>query len=109
MARARPKGNGVVRPSLFWFLLLDGGIVLLSRLAFSGAAYRRGREISRDGLPPREVLQALLAATALIHAGEAVAAGRMARRRGLPPGAWRLQTLIVGFPSLLAMRRASLS
>jgi hypothetical protein len=109
MAKARPNRNGVVRPSLFWFLLLDGGIVLLARLAFSGAAYTRGREISRDSLPPREVLQALLAATAVIHAGEALAAGRMARRRGLPTRGWRLQTLIVGFPSLLALRRASTS
>jgi hypothetical protein len=89
-----------------WFLLLDGGIVLLARLAFSGRAHRRGYDLSRGNLPPREVLQALLAATAVIHACEAVAAGRMARRRGLSPGGWRLQTLIVGFPSLLAMRKA---
>ena len=91
---------------MLWFLLLDGGIVLLARFSFSAAAYTSGRAISRDNLPPREVLQALLAATAVIHAGEALAAGRMARRRGLPPRGWRLQTLIVGFPSLLAMRKA---
>jgi hypothetical protein len=98
--------NGVVRPNVLWFLLLDGGIVLLARLALSGRAHRRGREISGGSLPPREVLQALLAATAVIHAGEALAAGRMARRRGLAPWGWRLQTLVVGFPSLLAMRKA---
>ena len=97
--------NGVVRPHPLWFLLLDGGIVLLARLAFNGGAHRRGTEISRGSLPPREVLQALLAATVVIHATEALAAGRMARRRGLSPGGWRLQTLVVGFPSLLAMRQ----
>ena len=90
-----------------WFLLLDGGIVLLARLALSSRAHRRGSEISGGSLPPREVLQALLAATAVIHAGEALAAGRVARRRGLSPGGWRLQTFIVGFPSLLALRRAA--
>ena len=63
--------------------------------------------MSGGSLPPREVLQALLAATAVIHATEAVAAGRMARRRGLSPAGWRVQTFVVGFPSLLAMRRAS--
>lgn len=109
MATNRQKQGGVVRPSLLWFLLLDGGIVVLARLALSGRAYDRGREIGGDRLPPREVLQALLAATAVIHVSEAFAAGRMARRRGLPPGGWRLQTFIVGFPSLRAMRRASAS
>jgi len=106
MAKARPKRSDVVRPSLLWFVLLDGGILLLARLALSGSAHRRGTEISRGSLPPREVLQTLLAATAVIHAGEALAAGRMARRRGLSPRGWRLQTFVVGFPSLLAMRKA---
>ena len=48
----------------------------------------------------------MLVGTVLIHATEAVAAGRMARRRGLPVQGWRLQTLVVGFPSLRALRRA---
>ena len=109
MAHARPKRTDVRRPSLLWFLLLDGGIVLLARLALSGRAHRRGSEISGGNLPPREVLQALLAATALIPAGVALAAGRMARRRGLSPRGWRLQTFVVGFPSLLALRRAPTS
>jgi hypothetical protein len=104
---AKTKSSGVVRPSLLWFLLLDGGIVLLARLALSRTAYERAGEMSGDKLPPREALQALLVATAVIHAGEALAAGRMARRRGLRPGGWRLQTLVVGFPSLLALRRTT--
>jgi hypothetical protein len=104
---AKSKRSGVVRPSLFWFLLLDGGIVLLTRLALSKPAYDRGREVSGDRLPPREVLQAMLAGTVVIHVAESVAAGRMARRRGLSPRGWRLQTLIVGFPSLRALRRTA--
>jgi hypothetical protein len=45
--------------------------------------------------------------TAVTHVGEALAAGPMARRRGLSPRGWRLQTLIVGFPSLRALRRTT--
>ena len=47
----------------------------------------------------------MLVGTAAIHVAEAVFAGPMARRRGLSPRGWRRQTLTVGFPSLLALRR----
>jgi hypothetical protein len=100
---AKAKRSGVVRPSLFWFLLLDGGIVVLVRLAFNRPAYDRALEVSGNRLPPKEVLYSLLAATAVIHVGEALAAGR----RGLSPHGWRLQTFIVGFPSLRALRRTA--
>ena len=104
---AKAKRSDVVRPSLLWFLLLDGGIVLLVQLAFNRPAYDRALEASGNRLPPREVLYSLLAATAEIHVGEALAAGGMARRRGRSPRGWRLQTLIVGFPSLRALRRTT--
>ncbi len=104
---ARPKRSGVVRPSLFWFLLLDGGIVVLTKLAVNKAAYDRVDEMTGDALPPRETLQAMLIGTAIVHAAEALVAGRMAKRRGLPPQGWRLQTLIVGFPSLRSLRRST--
>jgi hypothetical protein len=95
----------VVRPSWLWFVVLDGGIVILARLVFSEGAYRRAAELSKGTLPPRGALRALLGATAAIHVTEAIAAGRMARRRGLAPAGWRLQTFVVGFPSLLALRK----
>jgi hypothetical protein len=104
---ARAKRSGVVRPSLFWFLLLDGGIVALTKLAVSKSAYDKVDDMTGDVLPPRETLQGLLLATAVIHATEAVVAGRMARRRGLSPRGWRLQTFVVGFPSLRSLRRAA--
>ena len=104
---ARAKRSGVVRPSLFWFLLLDGGIVALTKLAVSKTAYDKVNEMSSDALPPRETLQALLIGTAVVHATEAVVAGRMAKRRGLAPGGWRVQTFVVGFPSLLSLRRST--
>ena len=99
----------MVRPSWLWFVLLDGGIVILTFLALRGPAYNRARDVVGDALPPREALQVLLYGTAAIHAGEALVAGRVARRRGLPARAWRRQTFFVGFPSLLALRRASRS
>ena len=104
---SKAKKSGVVRPSLLWFLLLDGGIVVLARLALNRTAYDQATEMSDGRLPPREVLQVMLVGTAVIHAGEALVSGRMARRRGLSPRGWRLQTLIVGFPSLRALRRAA--
>ena len=49
----------------------------------------------------------MLAGTAAIHFAEALAAGRIAKRRGLAARGWRLQTFVVGFPSLLALRKAA--
>jgi hypothetical protein len=104
---ARAKRSSVVRPSLFWFLLLDGGIVALTKLAVSKTSYDKVNDMSGDALPPRETLQLMLLGTAAIHATEALAAGRMAKRRGLSPRGWRLQTFVVGFPSLLSLRRTA--
>jgi hypothetical protein len=104
---ARPKRSGVVRPSLFWFLLLDGGIVVLTKLAVSKTSYDKVNDMSGDALPPRETLQLMVIGTAVIHATEAVVAGRMAKRRGLAPCGWRLQTFVVGFPSLFSLRRTA--
>ncbi len=77
--------NGVVRVPWPWFVVLGGAIALLAKLALSGRIYRTAREVvGEESMPPREIFQALLFATAVAHVGEALAAGRMARRRGLP-------------------------
>jgi hypothetical protein len=102
---AKTSQSGLRRPSIFWFLLLDGGIVLLALLAFNGGAYERAKERMADRLPARETLVGMLIGTAVIHAAEATAAGRIARKRGLAPGGWRIQTFVVGFPSLIALRK----
>jgi hypothetical protein len=104
---ARKERSDVVRPSLFWFLLLDGGIIALTKLALSKTSYDKVDDMTGDALPPRETLQAMLIGTAVIHATEAVVAGRMAKRRGLSPRGWRLQTFVVGFPSLRTLRRTA--
>lgn len=95
----------MVRPSLLWFLLLDSGIVLLTLLVFSDDVYARAKERLEGRLPSRNTLVGLLIGTVIIHTVEAFAAGRVARRRGLSSGAWRIQTFVVGFPSLLALRQ----
>jgi Transmembrane protein 254 len=102
---AKTTQSGVVRPSLLWFLLLDGGIVLLTLLVFSDDAYARVQDRLEGRLPSRHSLVGLLIGTVVIHTVEASAAGRVARRRGLSAGGWRTQTFVVGFPSLLALRR----
>jgi hypothetical protein len=104
---ARAKRSGVVRPSLFWFALLDGGIVALTKLAVSKTSYDKVNDMAGDALPPRETLQLMVMGTAAIHVTEALVAGRMAKRRGLSPRGWRLQTLVVGFPSLFSLRRTA--
>ncbi len=96
-----------MRPSWPWFLLLDGGMVVLTGLALHKPSYDAASEVAGDALPPREVLQVVLTGAVLVHAAEALAAGRMARRRGLRARGWRLQTFIVGFPSLRALRRSA--
>ena len=41
----------MVRPSWFWFLLLDGGIIALTKLAVSKTAYDKVDEMTGDALP----------------------------------------------------------
>lgn len=94
---------GVVRPALGWFVLLDGGVVALTALVASPGLDARVRRTVP--LPPRPALRALLVGTAVAHVGEALAAHRTARHHGLPARAWAGQTFVVGFPSLLALRR----
>jgi hypothetical protein len=91
------------RPHPGWFALLDGGIVLL--IVFTLSPATRDRLARVVPLPPRRAITALLAATAVIHVGEAAYAGRTAHRRGLPARPWALQTFAVGFPSLLELRK----
>jgi hypothetical protein len=95
----------IVRPSWAWFALLDGGIVALTILASSEDRHRSVSEASPLPLPSYEACRSMLVGTAVIHVGEMLMAGRMARRRGLSPRGWRLQTFVVGFPSLRLLRR----
>jgi hypothetical protein len=99
------RRSGAVRPAWGWFALLDGGLVALAILASSEETHGRATDVSPIPLPPRHICRSLLANAVAIHVVEALVAGRMARRRGLSPRGWRGQTLLVGFPSLLQLRR----
>jgi hypothetical protein len=91
-----------VAPSVGWFVLLDGGLVLLAVLSASPGAYRAlGRRVP---LPSRAGLRRLLVGALALHLAEGAVAARLAQRRGLDAGAWALQTAIVGFPSLRILR-----
>lgn len=91
------------RPSLAWFAVLDGGVAVLTVLALSPSAHAAVQE--RTPLPSRPALKGLLGLTAVLHVGEALVARRTASRHGLPLRHWTRQTFLVGFPSLLALRR----
>jgi Domain of unknown function (DUF4499) len=76
-----------------WWLTNTGGIVLTGVLAAATG---------------RPALQRLFHAAVAIHVGEALYSYRAARRAGFTTSAprWALQTLGVGFPSLIALRAA---
>jgi len=91
-----------VAPSVGWFVLLDGGLALLAVLGVSPGAHEAvGRRVP---LPPRWALRRLLVGALALHVAEGAVAARLARRRGLDPGPWALQTMVVGFPSLRILR-----
>jgi hypothetical protein len=91
------------RPALAWFVGFDGGIAALTVLALSPSAHAAVQ--ARAPLPSRPALQGLLGVAVALHVGEAVVAHRTAARHGLPVAHWTRQTFVVGFPSLLALRR----
>jgi hypothetical protein len=95
--------GGVVRPAWWWFALLDGGIAVLALLAGNDSIARR----SPVPLPGPSLARRMLVATAAIHLVEAVGAARVAHRRGLSTRRWAGQTFVVGFPSLVALRRGA--
>jgi hypothetical protein len=94
---------GFARPATGWFVLLDGGIAILTLLVASTQVYDAVRR--QVPLPSRPGLRAMLAGTAVIHVLEARHAVRTAQRHGLPTGRWAAQTFVVGFPSLVQLRR----
>ena len=94
----------VDHPRLFWFAILDGGLLALISLVLSPRAASAVRQ--RVQIPTNRSLRTILVAALAVHLGEALAAGAMARRRGLDTRGWALQTLIVGFPSLVLLARS---
>ena len=86
------------RPSLAWFLLLDGGLVLLAALALLPGVADRVR--AHLPVPSTKVLRTILLLAIVVHLGEGVTAWVLASKRGLDARRWATQTAIVGFPSL---------
>jgi hypothetical protein len=76
-----------------WWLTNTGGVVLTGVVA------------ARSGRP---AFRWLFRAAVALHVGEAVYSYGAARRAGFTASAprWALQTLAVGFPSLVALRAA---
>lgn len=99
------KRSDVIRPSWGWFALLDGGLAALAVLALSERAHTKVTEDIGFPIPSQKRCQSILLGAAVVHVAEGLAAGPMARRRGISPKGWRVQSLVVGFPSLRLLRR----
>jgi hypothetical protein len=91
-AAADPDTFVLVAPR--WFLMNTGGVVMNGVLAMA---------------TKRRSYQLLFWGAVVVHAAEAAYSYRAAQRAGFTRSAprWALQTLAVGFPSLLALRKAT--
>jgi hypothetical protein len=96
---------GVVRPPWGWFALLDGGLVALILLVWPDTLRDAVTHLTPVPLPSQSLARRLLVGAVAIHLVEGLVAARLARRGGLPSRGWGAQTFVVGFPSLLALRR----
>lgn len=107
MTAAMPSTDRFSSPSALWFLALDSGVAVVTAMSVSQGAY--DKVAAALPVPSRKVVQTLLLGTAAVHVAEAVGAYRFARRRGMErsAGRWALQTFVVGFPSLLELRRVA--
>lgn len=105
MTAAMTTNDRFSSPSPLWFLVLDTGLAATAVLSVSGRTYEK--VAAKVPLPPRPVVQALLAGTAVVHVAEAAVARRWARSAGIDhAGAWARTTALYGFPELVHLRRA---
>lgn len=107
MTAAAPAHDRFERPPLPWYVLLDSGIAVLAVLAVSPGLH--DTVSARLPLPSRPLLRAAIIGTALVHVGEATFAYRTAKAAGMhhTAGRWAREALVVGFPSLLALKRVA--
>ncbi len=100
------KADAVERPGAPWWIAILSGMGLLAVLALHAGAYAWWSEHVTKALS-RPLLQWILAAAVLVHVGEGLQARRIALRGGLRASAngWFWQTLLLGFPSMILLRR----
>ena len=96
----------VVRPA--WWLATFGGMIVFGLIALAPPVNRWYRRTVSDR-PPNAVLRAGFAVATLTHVLEARHAVEPRRKpvaRSRDRRLWYVQTLLVGFPSVQAFRRA---
>jgi hypothetical protein len=82
-----------------------GRVLVPFYVAHVGGIALTGLLSRRRGAPP--MFKKIFIAAIAVHVAEAVAVNRWGKRRALPRrGAWTMQTLAVGYPSLLKLRAA---
>ena len=90
-----------------WWVAIDGGLASLAVLAGNERAYRAVEWWLP--VPDQRVIKRVVLVSALLHVVEANVAFAAARKAGADhrtAKAWAAQTMLVGFPSLLALRSA---
>ncbi len=105
MSQSDPK-RGVSLPHWGWWLSILPGLVLLGVLALWAPAYAWWAGHVTTFFSP-VFLQSLFVAACLIHVMEAGYAYLLCQRaqHDIPQWGWFVQTLFLGFPSLLLLRR----
>jgi hypothetical protein len=93
MSATTPDPATFVGVAPHWYVTNTGGVLLNGVLA---------------AVTGRRTMKVLFWGAVAVHVGEAVYACRAAQRAGFTDSApkWALQTLAVGFPSLLALHQA---
>jgi len=97
----------IERPSIASFVILDGSLAVLAALAISPGLADQVRR--RVPIPSNRVLRWILIAAGVVHLGEGVVAWRLAQAKGLNARSWAVQTTLVGFPSLVLLRRSKVA
>jgi hypothetical protein len=100
---ATPSIDRFRRPHPAWFIVVHSGLTTMAVMSMSQGAYDAISK--RVPVPSRKVVQAVWVATGVAHVGEAIAAYRLARARGMTTSAprWARETLFLGFPVLLEL------
>lgn len=105
-AAASTGGVAVDRPHAAWWISILGGMAVLGLLAYHDGAYGWWSSTVTAALP-QGGMRIVFVAACLAHVGEGLYAIGLARRSGLGASAsgWFLQTFLLGYPSLVLLRR----
>lgn len=97
--------DSVQRPPVGWWIAILGGLALNAYIGFSDSAYAMWCATVTTALP-QTLIRNIFLGGVFAHIAEATYAWRLATQANLQsaPG-WALQTFLLGFPSLVRLRK----